>query len=77
MVMQYLHEAVHGAGRVCFLIKVFCEAGCVAVASECFFVFFEPCGEASPGLSDMCLITCKNNNNQLLALVSICYRDKI
>ena len=39
-VMQYLHDAVHGAEGVCFLIKVFREAGlfreagCMAVAAE-------------------------------------------
>ena len=55
--MQYLHDAVHGAEGVFFLIKVFHEAGCVAVASECFFVLFEPCGKASSSLSDVHLIT--------------------
>ena len=57
MAMQYLHDTVHGAEGVCFLIKVLREAGSVAVASECFFVLFEPCGEASSSLSDIRLIT--------------------
>ena len=56
-VIQYLHDAVHGAEGVCFLIKAFREAGCVAIASECFFVLFEPCGETSSSLSDIRLIT--------------------
>jgi hypothetical protein len=57
MVMQYLHDAVNGAEGVHFLIKVFCITGCVAIASECFFVFLEPCGEASTSLSDVRRIT--------------------
>jgi len=48
MVMQYLHDAVHGAEGVCFLIKVFRETGCVAIASECFFVLCEPCAKRIP-----------------------------
>ena len=55
-VMQYLHDAVHRAKGVCFLIKVFREAGCVAIVSECFFVLFVPCGEASSSLSDIRLL---------------------
>jgi len=57
MAMQYLHDGVHVAEGVRFIIKVFGEAGCVAIASECFFVLFEPCGEASTSLSDIRLIT--------------------
>ena len=37
-VMQYLHDAAHGVEGGCFLMKVFCEAGCVAIVSECSFV---------------------------------------
>jgi hypothetical protein len=36
MAMQYLHDGVHVAEGVRFIIKVFGEAGCVAIASECF-----------------------------------------
>jgi len=57
MVLQYLHDAVHGAEGVSFLIKVFCETECVAIASECFLVLLEPCGEAPTSLSDVRLIT--------------------
>jgi len=57
MVMQYLHDAVHGAEGVSFLIKVFRETGCVAIASECFRMLLGPCGEASTTLSNVCLIT--------------------
>ena len=55
--MQYLHDTVHGAERVSFFIKVFCEGGCVAVVSEYFLVLLEPCGEASSSLYDVRLIT--------------------
>ena len=48
MVMQYLHDAVNGAEGVHFLIKVFCKTGCVAIASECFFVLCEPCAKRIP-----------------------------
>jgi hypothetical protein len=57
MVMQYLHDAAHGAEGVCFLMKVFCEAGCVAIVSECFFLLFESCSESSSSLSDIQFIT--------------------
>jgi hypothetical protein len=45
--MQYLHDAAHGVEGGCFLMKVFCEAGCVAIVSECSFVLFDSCGESS------------------------------
>ena len=54
--MQYLHDAVHGAEGLSFFIKVILETVCVAVASEGFFVLFEPRGEASTSLSDVRLI---------------------
>ena len=57
MVMHYLHDAVHGAKGVSFFIKVFRETGHVAIASECFLVLLEQCGEASTSLSDVRLIT--------------------
>ena len=38
MAMQYLHDGVHVAEGVRFIIKVFGEAGCVVIASECFQV---------------------------------------
>ena len=57
MVMQYLHDAVHGAEEVSFFIKVFCETGYVAVASECFLVLLGPHGEASSSQSNVGLIT--------------------
>ena len=57
MVMQYLHDAFHGAEEVSFFIKVFCETGCVAIASECFLMLLEPHGEASSSQSNVGLIT--------------------
>ena len=32
VVLQHLHSVVYGAARMCFSIKVFCEARCVAIA---------------------------------------------
>jgi len=37
MAMQYLHDAIHGAKGVCFLIKVFRVAGCVAVQRTLYY----------------------------------------
>jgi hypothetical protein len=34
VVLQHLHSVVYGAERMCFFIKVFCEAGCVAIVPE-------------------------------------------
>jgi hypothetical protein len=34
MVLQDLRSVVYGAERMCFFIKVFCEAGCVAIVPE-------------------------------------------
>jgi len=55
--MQYLHDTVHGAERVSFFIKVFCETGYVAIVSEGFLVLLEPRGEAFTSLPNVCLIT--------------------
>ena len=57
VVVQYLHDTLRGAEEVSFFIKVFRETGCVAIVPEGFFVLFEPRGEASTSLSDVCLIT--------------------
>jgi hypothetical protein len=57
MVMQYLHDAVHGVEGMCFHINVFREAGCLAIVCECFYVLFEPCSEVSASLFDVRLIT--------------------
>jgi len=47
---------VHGAAGVSFFIKVFSEAGSVAVVSECRLVLYEASGETSTGLSDVRLM---------------------
>ena len=52
IVVQYLHDTLRGAKGVSFFIKVFCETGCVAIASECFLVLLEPRSEAPSSLSD-------------------------
>ena len=38
-------------------MKVFREAGSVAIVSDCFFVLFKSCGESPFSLSDIHLIT--------------------
>jgi len=34
VVLQHLHSVVYGAERMCFFIKVFCKARCVAIFSK-------------------------------------------
>jgi hypothetical protein len=51
VVLQYLHNVVYGAKRMCPFIKVLCEARCVAIVLEGLFVLVILYIEASSGLS--------------------------
>jgi len=48
VVFQYLHSVVYGAERMCFSIKVFCEARCVAIVPEGLLVLVISYIEAFP-----------------------------
>jgi hypothetical protein len=51
VVMQYVHDVVDGAERVCFIKKVLCEAGGWAIVVEGTSMLFVAQGKPSTSLS--------------------------
>jgi hypothetical protein len=55
-IAQHLHSVVSGAERMCFFIKVFCKARCMAIVLEGLLVFVISYIEASSSLSHIRLL---------------------
>jgi hypothetical protein len=56
MVVQYMHDVVDGAERVCFVKEVLCEAGGWAIVVEGTFMLVVASGKLSTNLSHIGLI---------------------